>query len=66
MVGRIARGSVVLASVKCIAGDFCVDLHAWRKGHTALKMKYQAGQRQNGDLVDVPQGKQSPRSEQSW
>jgi hypothetical protein len=68
MVGRsdIARGSVELASVKCITRELCVNLYAWRKGHTALKMKYQAGQRQNDGLVDVPQGKQSPRSEQSW
>ena len=48
MVGRndIARGSVELASVKCIARKLCVNLHAWCKGHSALKMKYQAGQGQ--------------------
>ena len=45
MVGRkdIVRRSVELASVKCITRELCVNLHAWGKGHTALKMKYQAG-----------------------
>ncbi len=68
MVGGkdIARRSVMLASVKGITRELCVNLHTRCKGHTALKMNNQAGKQQNGGVVDVPQGKQSPQSEQSW
>jgi hypothetical protein len=61
---NIVRGCVVL--VKCVTRELRVNLYTWCKGHTALKMKYQAGQRQMTAVVDVPRAKQLRRLEQAW